>query len=107
MLDLIEKIIEIDKSARQRVRDADEKARGILDEANAEKARIESDYTDRIKKRLEIVAESYNKIANEDIEEITRKKAERFNRLDSVMEQNSERWVNEIMGRVTGAGNET
>ncbi|MDR0222054.1 MAG: hypothetical protein LBI38_00750 [Oscillospiraceae bacterium] len=103
MRDLIERIIEIDKDGQKRVEDANEKAREILDGANAEKAEIEREYADRIDKRLKIVGESYARMADEDIGQILRRKAEREAMLDKAMEQNGARWEKEILERITGA----
>jgi len=102
MQNLIERILEIDKSGVKRVEDANAEAHAILDKANAEKAEMEERFNERIKSRLQKVEETYAKIADEDIAAINLKREKREAEIDRVMAEKGAEWEAEILGRIIG-----
>jgi len=99
---LIERILEIDKSGVKRVEDANAKARAILDEANEKKAEMERRFNERIQTRLSTVEEDCDKIAAEDIAEITLRKQKLEALIDSIMAEKGAEWEKEILDRIIG-----
>lgn len=102
MTNSIEKIIELDKQARQKVADANRQAREMIEDAESKKSKMEVDYNARAEKRLGIVKDNYGKMAEDEIAKIEEKKAEAFARLDESMNSHKADWEKEILARIIG-----
>ena len=102
MTSSIEKIIELDKQARQKVSDANRRAREIIEEAEAEKSKMGSDYSARVENRLEIVKDSFGKMAEDEIAKIEADKESAIARLDESMNSHRAEWEKEILAAIIG-----
>lgn len=102
MINLIDKIIEIDKDARGKVADAKNEASEILRDASAQVEALKNEYNDRIAKRLAIVNDTYSRFASDEINAILKKQAERIELLEDVMLKNKPRYEKEIISNILG-----
>jgi len=102
MVDVIGKIIDIDKNAKSEVITAREKADSILVNAAARKEEMKKEYDDKIRNRLEIVKLTYNKLAEEDIAQINARKTERVTVLEKAMGENRDKWEKQILASIIG-----
>ncbi len=100
MEDMIAKIVEMDKKARE-LNDKAQKTK-IDYEHNIvlTKEKIKTDYLERAKKRIAINQQTAQKRADEKLSAIHQKNQAIARRLEECYEQNGDKWVAEIVGRV-------
>lgn len=98
----IASIIEIDKKARQRVEQAKLEAQEIIDNANERKAEIMREYNKASDEQLEKIGGEYQLKAEGSLSEIELRSNEKMDRLREAMEQNRQRWEDEIISRIIG-----
>lgn len=104
MQDIINKLIEVDKSARKKVEQASAKKADVINEVDKKR--------DEIKKRtqeefLRISAENKEKAKQEFLQKYSEEKVALYNKqaleqLDRIYREKRDSWVDEIFNRVTG-----
>ena len=102
MEDMIAKIVEMDKKARDMTAEAQ---RSMLDYENhiiAAKENIKNDYLERAKKRIAINEESAKKKADSSLELIKKRDGRIIEKLNSSYKENCDKWVEQIVARVVG-----
>ncbi|GHU45840.1 hypothetical protein FACS1894120_1480 [Clostridia bacterium] len=97
MVDVIGKIIDIDKNAKNEVSGAKAQARSILEDAAQRKADMKREYDERIRNRIEIVNLTFTKMADEEIIKAEKRHDERILKLDKAMEANRIHWQQDIL----------
>lgn len=102
MTNPIDQIIDIDKDACGRVEAAKQKARDILDDAEAKRRALTEEYNQRIAQRIAAVDESYARFADEDIAQVESRSEARIAGLRAVMEANADAWAEESMKNILG-----
>ena len=90
MENMISKIIEMDK-----------KARDLTDEAE-KKEQMKNYYLNRAKERIEINKHTAQKKADEQLKAIEEKNSAVIQKLDSKYKENGDKWVDQIVARVVG-----
>lgn len=97
----IQKIIELDKAARNKVADARTEADMIRKSAQQKEEQFAADYEEQAKKRIKSVEDICKAEADEKISALEAEKEKRIKELDDKMAANKERWKNEIFTAVT------
>lgn len=103
MEEMIARIVEMDKKAREMT---DEAVKNKLDYEQRiiqTKEKIKNDYLERAKQRIEVNRQSAQKKADDQLRLIMKKNSAVVQRLEESCAQNSERWADEIFARVVGA----
>ncbi len=102
MEDMISKILDMDKKARDLTDEAQRSKIDFEKDILQKKEQIKNDYLNRAKERIEINKATAQKKADEQLEVIEKRNSTVIRRLDSTYEENGDKWVNEIVARVTG-----
>ena len=102
MLNIIDKIVEIDKQAAREIEEARAEAARITLEAEKKLSQLESDFAERAEKRLDIVRAEYNRFADDEIAESAAKFSAETARLTAVAGENGLKWQAEILSGVLG-----
>lgn len=97
----IQKIIELDKAARNMVSDARAETDKIRENAQQKKERLLADYKAQADERIKSAEEACNAEADEKISALEAEKVKRLKALDDKMAANRERWKKEIFTAVT------
>ena len=100
MVDVIGKIIDIDKNAKNEVNGARAQATRILEDAAQRKVDMKREYDERIRNRIQIVELTYTKMADEEISVVQKRRDERILGLDKAMETNRVRWQQDILDSI-------
>lgn len=103
MENMIAKIIEMDKKARDLTDEAQKSKISYENEILKTKEKIKNDYLARAKDRIEINKQTAQKKANARLSEIEEKNSILIKKLDSSYSENGDKWVDEIVQRVVGA----
>lgn len=98
--DMIAKIIEMDKRARDITAEAQKDKLDFEKKVIEKKENIKSDYLERAKKRIAINQESAQKKSDAELKLVEERNNAVIARLDSAYEQNCDKWVDEIVARV-------
>ena len=102
MEDMISKILDMDKKARDLTDEAQRSKIDFEKDILQKKEQIKNDYLNRAKERIEINKATAQKKADEQLEVIEKRNSTVIRWLDSTYEENGDKWVNEIVARVTG-----
>ena len=102
MEDMISKILDMDKKARDLTDEAQRSKIDFEKDILQKKEQIKNDYLNRAKERIEINKATAQKKADEQLEVIEKRNSTVILRLDTTYEENGDKWVNEIVARVTG-----
>lgn len=100
MEDMIAKIVEMDKKARDMTAEAQRNKLDYENQVIAKRESIKNDFLERAKKRIAINQESAQKKADASLKLIEERDSAVIRRLDSVYETNCDKWVDEIVARV-------
>lgn len=100
MEDMIAKIVEMDKKAREMNEKAQHEKLDYENEVIAKRESMKNDYLERAKKRIAINRQSAQKKADASLKLIEERDSAVISRLNSVYEENCGRWVDEIVERV-------
>lgn len=102
MEDMIAKIIDMDKKARDLTDEAQRSKISYEQEILKKKEKIKNDYLSRAKERIEINKQTAQKKADEQLAEIEKKNNSIIEKLDISYKENGDKWVDEIVKRVVG-----
>ncbi len=102
MEDMIAKIIDMDKKARDLTDEAQRSKISYEQEILRTKEKIKNDYLSRAKERIEINRQTAQKKADEQLKTIEQKNDTIVRKLDSCYSENGDKWVDEIVRRVVG-----
>lgn len=100
MEDMISKIIDMDKKARDMTNEAVQSKINYEKEIIRTKEKIKNDYLERANERIKINTQAAQKSADEKLAAIEKKNEALTAELDRSYSQNKEKWVNEIVDRV-------
>lgn len=100
MEDMISKIIDMDKKARDMTNEAVQSKINYEKEIIRTKEKIKNDYLERANERIKINTQAAQKSADEKLAAIEKKNEALTAELDLSYSQNKEKWVNEIVDRV-------
>lgn len=98
----IQKIIELDRAARERVEQAQEQAQRITDECIGEQERLTKETDEEIREQIERIKRECRRMADNEIERLRASSRESCGRLDKIAQTNAPRWEKEILGRIFG-----
>lgn len=102
MEDMISKIIEMDKKARD-MTDAAKKSKIDHEQQIIQtREKIKNDYLERAKKRIAVNQQTAKKKADEELKLIEKRNEEVIKALESSYQENGDSWVEEIVRRVVG-----
>lgn len=102
MDEIINKILDIDRQAEERLLQAEKDKIKILNEAKLQEMKIKENCILRADDRIEKVELSEKQSADEQIEKITSEMKAKMADLDKLFNDNKEKWENEIFHRIVG-----
>ena len=102
MDEIINKILDIDRQAEERLLQAEKDKTKILNEAKLQGMKTKENCTIRADDRIEKVELSEKQSADEQIEKITSEMKAKMADLDKLFNDNKEKWENEIFHRIVG-----
>ena len=102
MKDMISRIIEMDKTARDLTQRAQKDKINLENEIKVKKDEIRNEYLERARKRLALNENTERKLAEEQKLKIISNCENISHSLDELYAQNSEIWVNAIVKNVLG-----
>ncbi len=100
MEDMISKIVNMDKKARDITDEAQKSKIDYEHQIILTKEKIKNDYLERAKKRIEINQQTARKKADEQLELLEEKNQAIIQRLDQTCSDNLNQWVDTIVGNV-------
>ena len=100
--EVINRILEIDHNAAERLELAHKKKQEILNEAKLEEIKIKENCIKRADNRIAKVEEFEKQEADEKINEINLQKQTKISKLDELFNSNQAQWKNEIFHRIVG-----
>ncbi len=100
MEDMIAKIVEMDKKARELNEKAQKTKIDYEHQVVVKKETIKNDYLERAKKRIAINQQTAQKRADEKLAGITAKNQAVSEKLEKSYSDNGDKWVDEIVSRV-------
>ncbi len=102
MKDMIERIMKMDKAAREVTQKVQKEKIGLEQEIKNLKESIRSEYLERARKRIENNRIEEQKLAREKISSIQQSGERILDRLTNTYKNNKESWVDSIVKRVVG-----
>lgn len=102
MENIIDSIIDIDKTARDRVTAAKKKASEILDNAVREKEKLRLESRKEFDKKVEEKCGSIRESSDRAISLAEEEAEKKCRILEETMDKGREAWKSEIVGRITG-----
>lgn len=102
MQDMVERIVEMDKHARELTDEARRLKVGSEDRIKAKKEELRQNYLEKVNERLELIKQAEVKTANEEFKLIVQKQQKLEEQLDDMYAQNCDAWVDAIVARVIG-----
>ena len=102
MEDMISKIIDMDKKARDMTNAARQSKIDHEKEIIRTKEKIKNDYLERANERIKINTQSAQKKADDQLAVIEKKNEEIIGKMNEAYKNNKDKWVDEIVSRVTG-----
>lgn len=102
MEDMISKIVEMDKKARDLTAEAQKSKIDYEQQIIRTKEKIKNEYIERAVERVKINQQTAQKKADEELKLIQAKNAAIIKNLDKTYSENGDKWVDEIVSRVIG-----
>ena len=102
MEDMVAKIVEMDKKARDMTAQAQQKKLDFENEVIAKRENMKNDYLERAKKRVAMNRQTAQKKADAALRQIEERDSAVIQRLESVYARDGDKWVDEIVARVVG-----
>ena len=96
-------IIEADKNARSRISDASELTNRINVLLEEDKLKFEAKYSKESSKEIEEINKKQQNLIDKSKEEYTKKLEEAKNKIEKLAQDNTNKWIFEIVSNVTGA----
>ncbi len=106
MTDLLKEIIEVDKAARARLDAAKEEKAGVYASIASEKDNLIREEKQKARKKAERISEQGRADSEKSLERLREKNKLILGKMEDRYLQNKEKWVDGIVGRVTGASKE-
>lgn len=101
-MDILRRIIDMDKAASERCAAAVERERGKSDEFGERTAREREDMVALERKRVEELVREQDKKLAEKLSKAQKQRDEECAKLDERFNANKDKWKKEIIGRITG-----
>lgn len=101
MEDMISKIVDMDKKARDLTNEAQQSKIDYEQHIIRKKEKIKNDYLERAKERVKINRQTAQKKADEALAKIEAENAAVVEKLDKTYSENHDQWVDEIVRRVS------
>ncbi len=102
MQDMVERIVEMDKRARELTDEAKKLRVGSEDRIRAKKEELRQSYRDRVEERVELIKKAEAKNAEAELKTIYARQNEIQRRLEELYAQKGDEWVAGIIARATG-----
>ncbi len=102
MEDMISKIIDMDKKARDMTNAARQSKLDHEKEIIRTKEKIKNDYLERANERIRINTQALQKKADEKLAVIEKKNEEIIRKMNEAFDANKAKWVDEIVSRTIG-----
>lgn len=101
MQDMIKRIVDMDKRARELTEEARSRRAGSTEAVARKKEEVRKNYIDLAQKRIEAIERSEMRDAQENWKDIEAKHAGIAEKLDRTYEEKKDQWVSELVERVT------
>ncbi len=98
----IQKIIELDQAARERVEQAQQQAQKITEECIGEQERLTAETDEDVRAKIESINGEYREKADKEIEFLRAQSEQKCRRLSEIAKQNAPQWQSEILERIFG-----
>lgn len=102
MENIINRILEIDQTARERLQHAEQTKAKIIAAAKEEEAKIIGSVDERVASRISKIDNEEKKRADEKIDEIHRVRDMSFTKLDNIFMARSDSWERDILAGIIG-----
>ncbi len=102
MNEIINSILEIDQSAKDRIAEAENQKKKIIDDAVAEKNNLIEGKIKEADEKLKKMADDERRKADEKFAEIEKKRRNDIGRLDDIYNNNHAKWEDKIFNAVIG-----
>ena len=102
MQDMVERIVEMDKRARELTDEAKRLRVGSEDRIMAKKEELRQGYRDRAEERVELIKKAEARNAEVELKAILARQKEMERNLDELYRQKGDEWVASIVARATG-----
>lgn len=102
MQDMVERIVEMDKHARELTDEAKRLKVGSEDRIKAKKEELRQNYLEKVNERLELIRKAEVKTADDELKLISERQKKLEEQLNDMYTQNCDAWVAEIVARVIG-----
>lgn len=102
MQDMVERIVEMDKRARELTDEAKKLKVGSEDRLKAKKQELRRGYQDRANERVELIKKAEVKTAEAELKAILERQKQVQQQLDDLYAEKGDEWVAGIVARVTG-----
>ena len=102
MEDMISKIVDMDKKARDLTNEAKQSKIDYEKQVIEKKEKIKTDFLERAKERVKINKQTAQKKADEELAQIKKKNAAIIETLDRTDAEHKDEWVSEITARAVG-----
>ena len=102
MQDMVERIVEMDKRARELTDEAKKLKVGSEDRLKAKKQELRQGYQDRANERVELIKKAEVKTAEVELNVILERQKQVQQQLDDLYAEKGDEWVAGIVARVTG-----
>lgn len=102
MQDMVKRIVEMDKHARELTDEAKRLKVGSEDRISAKKEELRRTYEEKVNARLELIRQAEVKTAEDEFKLILEKQKKIKENLNDLYAQNCDAWVEAIVARVIG-----
>ncbi len=102
MQDMVKRIVEMDKHARELTDEAKRLKVGSEDRIIAKKEELRHSYEEKVNARLELIRQAEAKTAEDELKDILKKQKAIEENLNDMYAQNCDAWVDAIVARVIG-----
>ena len=102
MQDMVERIVEMDKRARELTDEAKKLRVGSEDRIRAKKEELRRGYRDRAEERVELIKKAEARNAEAEHKAILARQKETQRQLDEIYAEKGDEWVAAIVARATG-----
>ena len=102
MQDMVERIVEMDKRARELTDEAKRLRVGSEDRIRAKKEELRRAYRDKADERVALIQKAEARNAEAELKAILERQKEAERQLDALYARMGDQWVNAIVARATG-----
>lgn len=101
-VDLVNRIVEVEHSAKEIAREAKQQESSLDQEVQQETAALHEQYMARARRRIEQVEQTEAQAADEAIAQLDEKLAQAMAAVESAYEKNKDRWVDTLFDLIVG-----